>query len=330
MNTSLMSPEGENVVFLLGAPRSGTTWLAKVLDSHPDVLYRHEPDTVLRNENIPYLCPREEVGLYRDEARRYLEVLLEVRSIKSAGSRPLFPKNYRRNAAGQFRNAIICGLLGADAIFRGAPWLRRIVIPDLIAANSRQPTIVLKSVSSRGRALLFARAFPASRLVFILRHPCGQVASMVRYLGDKSSGFEAVLEATEAKQLGLTASHFASLTLMERCAWHWAILNQKALNDLSELGNARVDVLRYEDACANPEVAAKDLVAFAGLDWSPQTASFVQASTTAGDTDHLHRISRNSVAAANRWRRTLSGSDQRRILDIVTRVPVGEMFGARA
>jgi hypothetical protein len=330
MTTSLMSPDGENVVFLLGAPRSGTTWLAKVLDSHPHVLYRHEPDTVLRNEKIPYLCPSEDIGLYRDEARRYLELLLEVRSIKSAGSRPLFPKNYRRNAAGQFRNAVVYGLLAADAIFRGAPWLRRVVVPDLIDASLRQPTIVLKSVSSRGRALLFAQAFPMSRLVFILRHPCGQVASMVRYLGDKSLGFEAALETAEARQLGLTASHFASLTLMERCAWHWAILNQKALNDLSGLGNARVNVLRYEDACTNPEATARGLVAFAGLDWNPQTASFVRASTTAGDTDHLHRTSRNSLAAANRWRRTMSGSDQRRILDIVTRLPVGEMFGARA
>ena len=31
-------------ILILGAPRSGTTWLAKIIDSHPDVLYRHEPD----------------------------------------------------------------------------------------------------------------------------------------------------------------------------------------------------------------------------------------------------------------------------------------------
>jgi LPS sulfotransferase NodH len=28
-------------ILILGAPRSGTTWLAKIIDSHPDVLYRH-------------------------------------------------------------------------------------------------------------------------------------------------------------------------------------------------------------------------------------------------------------------------------------------------
>jgi sulfotransferase family protein len=34
-------------ILILGAPRSGTTWLAKIVDSHPDVLYRHEPDATL-------------------------------------------------------------------------------------------------------------------------------------------------------------------------------------------------------------------------------------------------------------------------------------------
>ena len=34
-------------ILIVGAPRSGTTWLAKILDSHPDVLYRHEPDEVV-------------------------------------------------------------------------------------------------------------------------------------------------------------------------------------------------------------------------------------------------------------------------------------------
>jgi hypothetical protein len=38
---------------ILGAPRSGTTWLGKIFDSHPRVLYRHEPDSVYRTVAIP-------------------------------------------------------------------------------------------------------------------------------------------------------------------------------------------------------------------------------------------------------------------------------------
>ena len=36
------------LIFLCGMARSGTSWLGKILDSHPDTLYRHEPDIVER------------------------------------------------------------------------------------------------------------------------------------------------------------------------------------------------------------------------------------------------------------------------------------------
>ena len=35
-------------LLLFGLPRSGTTWLGKIFDSHPDTLYWHEPDSVWR------------------------------------------------------------------------------------------------------------------------------------------------------------------------------------------------------------------------------------------------------------------------------------------
>ena len=41
-------------ILILGAPRSGTTWLAKIIDSHPDVLYRHEPDKLAAEPVAPH------------------------------------------------------------------------------------------------------------------------------------------------------------------------------------------------------------------------------------------------------------------------------------
>jgi hypothetical protein len=325
-----MHPEGENVILLLGAPRSGTTWLAKIFDSHPRVLYRHEPDTVLRSNRLPNLCAREAVSKYRDEARRYLSELMDVRTLKAVGSLPQFPKTYYSTFGRGLREGIVYSLRAVDAISRGNTWARRVAIPDLVArTESVWPTVVFKSVSSFGRARLFAEALPKSRIVFILRHPCGQVASTVR--GIVSGKFEyhpavgAVVSSREGRALGLTAEEFGALSPVEKCAWHWVFMNQKALNDLSGLED-RVKVVRYEDACADPERVAKELFAFSGLDWNSQTASFVKQSTTAPDTDEFYRVWRDSLAAASKWRTTLSAEDQQRILDIAGRVPVGQMF----
>ena len=327
----LISPAGENVLLLLGAPRSGTTWLAKMLDSHPDVIYRHEPDTVLRNDDIPYLCPREAVDEFRDPALRYLMRLLEVRTLKSAGSLPLFDKQFRGTTRGLLRDAIIYSLHAAGRVSRRSQWVRRAAIPDLIREHaSAKPTIVLKSVSSRGRVRLYGEALPKSKIVFVLRHPCGQVASTLR--GMKTGKFErreslrSVLVLEEAKKFALSPTRFAALSPVQQCAWHWALLNQKALNDLGSLDSKRVMVLRYEDACSEPMLRAKDLLAFAGLAWSKQTAAYVEKSTSGGDNEEFYGTNRNPEIAAGKWRSSLTPAEQAQILEIAAGVPAGQMF----
>ena len=49
---------------LIGLPRSGTTWIAKIFDSHPDVLYYHEPDYIDRIPCVPYVTELDESGLW--------------------------------------------------------------------------------------------------------------------------------------------------------------------------------------------------------------------------------------------------------------------------
>ena len=67
-------------VFRVGGARSGTTFLAKFLDSHPDVLYRYESDLVLANREIPFLPRRKELETFLAPARRYLEAPCHARA----------------------------------------------------------------------------------------------------------------------------------------------------------------------------------------------------------------------------------------------------------
>ena len=325
----MVERDGENVVFVLGAPRSGTTWLAKIFDSHPDVIYRHEPDTVLRSSSIPVIYTDTQPASLADEVREYLLRLFAVRSPKSAGSLPVFRKRFRSASMEYLRSLTVYGAKFAASA--GLKPLANIAIPDLVSRKGPAPLrYVLKSVSARGRVGLFSEALPKSKTVFLVRHPCGQVASTLNGISkgkfERSIPFAEVLSTNEAREIGLTVDTFGKLDLVQQCAWHWAILNQKALNDLP--GAGRSTTVLYENLCNTPQAMVQQLFAFTGLDWNSQSEEFLRKSTAIDGNGGYFQVVRNSLAAAQSWRKTLDQDKQRKVLEIATQVAAGRMFEA--
>ncbi|HTC11432.1 MAG TPA: sulfotransferase [Acetobacteraceae bacterium] len=308
------------VVLLLGAPRSGTSWLAKIFDGHPDVLCRHEPDTVLRTSDLTWMCPRDQVDAHVDQARFYLRQLFEIATLRTTGSQPMFPERFESTPVRLLRAGIIDVLRAADLTMVGRQLIRQAHIPDFLALD-RHPDLrlVVKSVSSRGRARRFAEALPEARIIVTMRDPWGQVASMQR--GSALGKFEdkvpvgELLETEQAARCGLTETRFATLPSVEQFACNWAILNAKAIEDLG--GLERVKLLKYQDLCEHPVARARALLDFAGLGWEPQTEPFLRRSISDGGPDRYYAVFRNTAAALYRWRQDLSADDQRRINDVV-------------
>src|SRR5262245_981732 len=75
-------------------PRSGTTWLGKILDSHPQTLYRHEPDTWRRIDAVPLFATPAGSGDLCPVLRDFLASLPGMLADRVCGKRPLFPKRY--------------------------------------------------------------------------------------------------------------------------------------------------------------------------------------------------------------------------------------------
>ncbi len=325
---TLSSVAAENITLLLGAPRSGTTWLAKIFDSHPDVLYRHEPDTVLRDPQLQHFFRPEDIPPVRDVAEAYLRRLIDTRTIKTAGSLPIFRKSYYSAATLGVRRGIIYAMRAAEQVSAARRRLRHVPVPDLLDP-SRHPQlrIVVKSVSSRGRAGLFAQALPGCRIIYILRDPCGQVASMLR--GAALGKFEGelhpeeMLETEQAKRYGLTGSQLQAMPRSEQFAWHWAILNEKAIEDLAGVGTAKI--VRYQDLCTDPMTHAKQLFGFTGLSWNRQTETFVERSTRSNAPDRYYQVYKNSEAARQRWRTDLPPDDQQRIIAVAKQTTLGAL-----
>jgi hypothetical protein len=298
-----------SAILVLGAARSGTTWLAKIIDSHPDILYRHEPDE--------FIQPRMKAELGAAAgASDQIRVWVRQRSLRCATKRPFFPKSWRPAPLALIRQGLAVVLAGTQRIRSMAAMTGGLGLPDLVAVNRRASVrAAIKLVN--WDASLAAAALPNCRCCFILRHPCGQVASVLAgwaegRFGSAAHGAGAAVDLVAAAALaatrGISASAFVALPDAAKLAWTWLAFNEHAIAGLRNLPNARVVV--YEDLCRGPEDVARDLFAFAGLDWHPQTSAFLQTSTSDGRSGGYFDVFRVTQVAAERWRQTMKREDQ--------------------
>ncbi len=321
----------ERIILLFGLPRSGTTWLAKLFDSHPDVLYRHEPDSILRGTHLPEWPELEPTPAELASARAYVRELLRVRTLKSGGSLPMFAKRFRGSAAHVLRLGLAQALHALGAVRGARRFSRAIAIPDLIERATAHPLhIVLKSVTSPHRLGLLAGALPGCRTILLLRHPCGQVASMLR--GAQAGLFEQKLEldlpwllrSPAAHRYGLAAASFARLAPAEQLAWRWVVLAEQASSALERLPYARL--LRHCDLASGPDAQLRSLFSFAGLGWDPQTEAFLRRSTHSIGPQRYYGVFRDSAQEVDKWRRELDGPTQRRIWAVVRNSSLAKLW----
>jgi hypothetical protein len=294
-------------ILIVGAPRSGTTWLAKIFDSHPDVLYRHEPDEV-----VP-------AG---DSIEASMTLWVRQRDPRTAGKRPFFPKSWQTTPERLLRTALAySGAAASRGGLSGWP------IPDL--GDVRRARMVIKSVRLSAGIGAFVQAYPRGRGLLILRHPCGQVASVMR--GTSDGRFDLAEAGTdmpfdEASAIGFAGCHgvdevaFQRLPDAAKYAWSWRAFNETAHGSIERRSNARVVV--YEDLCANPTSEARRILEFTGLPWHQQTEAFLARSTSYDGPAGYYAVVRNSIAAAERWRTSMSREDQHAVRAVVRDSPL--------
>ncbi len=304
-----------SAIFVLGSARSGTSWLAKIFDSHPDILYRHEPDEVV--------LPKAGVA-----PRRQVAEWLSQRSLRVAAKRPSFRKSFRPLPLQKAREVAGWGLAAAQRSKLLPNVTDAVTLPDMIPGGSwASVRAAVKLVNWDGTVA--ARAMPDSRGIFILRHPCGQVGSILSGLAGNrfantagKSGLEDGL--AYAAQRGIDPDLFTALPLSAQYAWAWLAFNEPAIQGLQALPNARIVI--YEDLCRHPETIARDLFSFAGLRWHRQTAAFLSASTSGKRDTGYFDVFRHSDLVAGRWRETMDPTDQAAIRGVVASSPLAHCW----
>jgi hypothetical protein len=306
-----------STILILGCQRSGTTWLAKIIDSHPDVLYRHEPD-----EALPAPPSLDKAAL-----PALLTRWIGDRGARAVDIKPFFSKSWQPAWARAIRLTLATAVKAAGRLPPPVSALAALPIPDIGARPA--PRVAIKSIRWAGDAAILARTLSASRTILILRHPCGQVASVMR--GNRQRRFDLKTEGTdmpfdEAAAVSFAASHgiddptFQALPDAAKYAWGWRAFNEPAYAALAAQPN--VHVVLYETLCAHPQALARRIMAFAGLDWTHQTEEFVSQSTVHQGSAGYYAVFRNAVAAAEAWRDTMSASDQLAVRSVVAASPL--------
>ena len=321
------------MLFIVGMTRGGNTWLGKIFDAHPDVLYRHEPDSILKTKTVPAFCRDQDTERYLPAAKDYFDAVFRVRTSKAIGTFPVQPKSYHSSLQHQLKRALVVGAKGSEKLGFFSHFFRDLPLPEMTGGAPVHH--VVKSIAALGRMNLFSQLYPEAKIVVLLRHPGGQVASALKAIvSDKIDGqppatedwgiYQDLAETDLGRRHGLTLDDFKQLDPVERLAWRWAISNDKALEDLE--GRKNVQVVLYEDLCSSPLAVSQSLFAFAGLDWHPAVESFVQRSSTANKPDTYDRVIRDSAKTAAAWRRKLDPQQIALIDKVLTRSRAGAYY----
>jgi hypothetical protein len=307
-----------SLILLMGLPRSGTTWIAKMFDSHPKTAYLHEADRGAALKTMPLAPDVSEADALRPMAQAFVDSLLSRKGAYVVGSQPHFPKEYRSPLA-----AYIYQLNTAAAKVASSIGLHCPVFPMVNYDRVPDLHVVWKSVGSIGRLGVFVRAVERRHAIVLLRHPCGHVASVIRgeaqhkfpYPPSEDYGmFEILLGTEPARRRGLTLDHVIFMHPTERLAWRWVLLHEKALHDIQGLEGCMS--VRYEDICADPQRYARELLEFCNLSWNSRTAEFLKNSTST-ENKKYYSVFKDPLRAAMRWQSDLSEEDIDRIYRVV-------------
>lgn len=321
------SDPAEDMILLFGMPRSGTTWIGKVFDSHPQVNYRHEPDSQFRLDNIvPLFADCADTPRFLAALQDYAANKLYRCSPRTCGKQPRFAKLGENALTRQ----------GQQLMLLAAKVTERVSGRRLSWPGSRRGRLTWKSIESLGRLGMLLQAFPASRGIMIVRDPRGYVASVMRgeaqgrFLSSDSIAndwglFDLLCQTPYAQQTGITLAQLKQAAPEQRLAWLWVLFNQKAMDDIAATKNGRM--VRYEDLCAHPARDFQMLFNFCGLTWHPQSQAFIQASTTQSKDDY-YSVYKDPLQSANKWQQELSTEQAESVAELVGAHPIGQWYFA--
>lgn len=288
-------------VLIVGVPRSGTSWVGRVLKRTHDVSYVGEPDNEGKEPyafrakrslgRFPTLAPKEDAPLYEQLWDDALAGRVRGKTVREAGAKYLLKKVTRPElrAAYSHRQPRVSMRLRAIDALASRPTVQ-------------QPgrNVVVKSVFAPMTVeWIDARWHP--EILVVARNPYNVLASWVE-LGYKQFDLHLhdTVRSRYAEPLGIPPLHSGASPL-QHVAWEVGLLTAVLQNAVAEHPNWRV--VSHEELCMNPEDHFKKMTAELGLEWSATADSFLKESNRPGTGYDTKRVASEQP---DRWKKRLS------------------------
>jgi len=309
----------ESMILLFGSGRSGTTFLAKLLDSSPRIFYRHEPDAKIIDPRIPYLPKTDEYDNLKKICREFVSLLLNQNDARSVGGVPLFNKEYR---------SALENVLYRLSFFiaKGASRIGLDMAVPIYVRSTQRPTALIKSVNSVCRAPVIASALPDARILHLVRHPGAIAASRLRGAKEGKMQTNVYLESVcgmpESSLYPYTLSELESRSFAQQTAYTWMVTNDKVYRELK--GNKNYRLIVYEDMCRNFRERSNEIFDFAGVPLSRQSTGFMnKLMSGGGNNSEYFSVVRNVSDNIDKWVDFYSQGEVQKINEIILNSEVG-------
>jgi hypothetical protein len=277
-----------HLVWMMGSPRSGTTWLLNLLAAHPRIRSLDEP-LIGAHLGIPASVTVGTVahGPRGPESGRALDVF-------RGRADYFFSDRYRDAWAAPLRTLILTRLLAQVTADGGDP---------------RQDLVIVKEPHGSEAADLLIGVLPQSRLLIVTRDGRDVVDSILDAIspGAWASTVATLDDAGDVRQ-----------RFVEECARLWVERMRVVLQARESVAAGQWLLTRYEDLLAEPTSGVRRILDWLKLgDW-PELESHVQRlAFDRVPAEHRGAGKFHRAATPGLWREHLSPAEQRAATDIM-------------
>ncbi|MBV5329214.1 MAG: sulfotransferase [Chlorobium sp.] len=302
------------LVYILAASHSGSTLLAMLLNSHPDVCTVGELKATSFGDPDKYRCSCQRLikecpfwnGIRQDMAKRSFDFDItnagtDIRTGMSSYVHRLLKPLHRSPAIESVRDM---------ALNLSPVWRKN--LPKILARN----LALIQCVASRtGKNVIVDSSKIGIRLKYLLRIPELEVR-VIRAIRDGRGVALTYIDPArfadasdpKLRQGGMGGDRSRECLTMEQAAREWRRSNEEAEAVLQRLDKSQYTESRYESLCQNPDATLHRLFTFIGVDPKKHFTNFRNAEHhIVGNGMRLDSTS--EIRLDERWQKELSQKD---------------------